>query len=248
MVGICRICKKEKELTFEHIPPRSAFNKRIKYYNIPTDEYWGNFVKYAINGETYGKKIQRGLGEYCLCSECNTFLGSKYVRDYKKIAEGCLSMINKYPNMQNFEFLISENINVRNFLKQVIGIFICLNNSFFAETYKELLDFITDENESNLPERYKIYMYLHNEGAPRNGKISYTNYCGTICEFCFTPLGFILNIDNPKPISGLCDITNFKHHEKRNEGEKIYMSLNKFPTYTPIPLDYRTKTEILNEK
>lgn len=59
--NICRICKKTKELTFEHIPPRSAFNKNVRYYEIPHEEYWTNCIDYAINGKPYGKKYKEDL-------------------------------------------------------------------------------------------------------------------------------------------------------------------------------------------
>jgi|TARA_B110000967_G_scaffold118945_1_gene121677 hypothetical protein len=34
-IGICRICKKEKKLTFEHIPPKVAFNKNTRSAKSP---------------------------------------------------------------------------------------------------------------------------------------------------------------------------------------------------------------------
>ena len=33
-VGKCKLCLETKELNFEHIPPRSAFNKETKYYIV----------------------------------------------------------------------------------------------------------------------------------------------------------------------------------------------------------------------
>ena len=34
-VGICRLCKESKELSFEHVPPKAAYNKNTRYYSLP---------------------------------------------------------------------------------------------------------------------------------------------------------------------------------------------------------------------
>lgn len=36
-IGVCRLCGRNKELTFEHVPPASAFNNE-KVKMIPGDE------------------------------------------------------------------------------------------------------------------------------------------------------------------------------------------------------------------
>lgn len=49
----------EKVLSYEHFPPRSAFNKNTKFYLLSTDEYFEKFVNY-INGEKPKKKPRQG--------------------------------------------------------------------------------------------------------------------------------------------------------------------------------------------
>lgn len=89
---------------------------------------------------------------------------------------------------------------------------------------------------------------MTHEGTRRNGKLSFTNIAGIVCEFSYIPFGFVLNIDNPNQITQLCDITNFKFYGKRNKEDKLKLSLNHFPTHLPLPLDYRTKDNIINNK
>ncbi len=69
--GKCRICGKNSELTFEHIPPRGANNHNrvkiireddlIKTVTDENREPWNyDFLKY--------KNEQRGMGLHSLCS------------------------------------------------------------------------------------------------------------------------------------------------------------------------------------
>lgn len=60
--GTCHICCENKKLTFEHFPPRSAFNDSKVMYK--------------------GELMQRGLGKKTLCADCNNKMGSFYLHEY----------------------------------------------------------------------------------------------------------------------------------------------------------------------
>lgn len=248
IVGKCKLCQETKDLTFEHYPPRSAFNKETRYYTINQTEYLQNAKKYVFQDlKPKSKKEQGGIGNYSFCEECNGFLGSKYVRTYKKFAKIAMSIIQSNDkNIKAYKFDISD-INLLKFLKQITSIFIAANSHLFTKSYPELLEFVKNENLNDLPDRYRFYMYLNNEGQVRNGHINFTNHYGTVCEFTFQPFGFVLSIDNPYRIMKLSEITNFKHYDKIKMLEKLPIILNKYPTYYPIPLDFRTAKE-LNDK
>lgn len=244
-IGKCKLCLKTRELNFEHIPPRSAFNKETKYYTIDQTEYYKKAKEYAFeNLKPKSRKEQGGVGKYCFCTECNSFLGSKYVRTYKQFAEIAMSIIySSDKNAKAYQFDISD-INLLNFLKQVTAIFIASNNEIFSECYPELLEFVKNENSMKLPEKFRFYMYLNNEGQNRNGNIHYTNLYGAICEFTFSPFGFVLNIDNSNQLMKLTEITSFKNYDKNRKMLNAQIILNKYPTFYPFPMDYRSKEEL----
>lgn len=244
-VGKCKLCLETKELNFEHIPPRSAFNKDTKYYILEQTELYKKAREYSFdNLKPMSKKEQGGLGMYSFCENCNGFLGSKYVRTYKKFAQIAMNIIQSNdPKIKAYQFDISD-INLLKFLKQITSIFIASNNHLFTECYPELLEFVNDDRLVELSEKYRFYMYLNNEGINRNGDVHYTNLYGAICEFTFPPFGFVLNIDNPNRIMQLTEITSFKDYEKYKDVSKRPIILNKYPTYYPFPLDYRSKEEL----
>ncbi|KIX21584.1 hypothetical protein SY27_07755 [Flavobacterium sp. 316] len=246
-IGVCKLCKKTKDLTYEHIPPKSAYNRNTKFYRLETTEYFKNAKQY-VEGilKPKSRKEQGGVGDYCLCENCNGYLGSKYVRDYKKLSDISYSIISQYPVSKCYEYNISD-VNLLKFIKQVIAIFICSNNTDFTENHKGLIEFVLDENSNNLPERYKVYMYLNDEGNIRSGNLTFTNLYGTICEFAFKPFGFVLSIDNPNPIMELSNITDFKKYNPSLKYKEIMIMLNKYPTIFPFPMDYRSLDEINNQ-
>ena len=68
--GQCCICGRESELTFEHIPPRAAFNQfALKQY-----DFWN----YLLHSNTRYIPSQRGAGKYSLCASCNNLTGEWY--------------------------------------------------------------------------------------------------------------------------------------------------------------------------
>lgn len=239
--GICKICREEKMLNYEHFPPRSAFNKNTRFYSIPSDEYFQHFTEYLKGKKPKGRINQGGLGDYCLCEDCNNFLGLKYVNDYVNFARICYTVINTLENFKSVEFKIKKGeVNLKNFLKQITSILICNNDFWFTEAYPELLEFVIDENYIELPNKYRFYMYLNNEGQIKNGNWTFDNINGAVCEFTFPPFGFILNIENENRIMELSEITSCKNYDAF-PNEEIKIILNKYPTYSPIPLDFRDK-------
>lgn len=245
-IGICHLCLQEKELTYEHYPPKSAFNKNTSFYSISHHEYMEDFKEFHLKGKIKSKINQGGLGDYCLCKECNNFLGINYVKDYVKFSKICYSILQQEQKFKAIGFTLKRNeVDLKNFIKQITAIFICCNDLRFTEIYPELLEFVKDKGSQSLSEKFRFYLYLNNEEQLRNGAHHFTNLYGEICEFTFPPFGLVLNISNPNTLSGMAEITSFKEYDLLPFVEFKFI-LNKYPAYTPFPLDFRTKDEIDN--
>jgi hypothetical protein len=84
-VGPCSLCKLERQLTFEHIPPQAACNTDpVLAQNM--DEWLLAGPAYAREGQPQGRQQQRGAGGHLLCGECNSLLGTTLVPEYAQWA------------------------------------------------------------------------------------------------------------------------------------------------------------------
>lgn len=123
--------------------------------------------------------------------------------------------------------------------------FIAMNEHWFGEEYSDLVEFVKNNDSIVLNERYRIYMYL-NTGA----KYRYVNFMvkGSFdgnpikcLELAFPPYGYVLTIDEPARDQRLAEITYFKNF---NIVHDIELAIHRLETHLPIPMDYRTKSEI----
>jgi hypothetical protein len=248
VIGFCKLCGEKKKLTFEHIPPRVAFNKTTRYFSIPSDEYYitDNLLKLKPKGNI----IQGGVGSYCLCKDCNSFLGQNYVRSYVDFVNIGMNLLYKYEF--NTVLFKAKNQNPLRVLKQVASMFISISEPTFKETCPEIFDFVRKPEKIDLPEKYRFFMYLNNEGNYRKfGFPTITNQHGAICELAYPPFGFVLNIDiglalSTKSKNGfrqLTEITHFNNFTDSRDNE-FEILLNKLPTHIQIPLDFRNINEM----
>ncbi|WP_128759345.1 hypothetical protein [Leeuwenhoekiella marinoflava] len=237
--GICRLCKTETDLSFEHIPPKSAFNKTTRYFSVPFKEYTKS--KNWLNYKPKGKVNQGGLGYYSLCEKCNGFLNDNYVRAYADWAKFGMAAISK--SQTNYNVWSVYDKNPFRILKQIISMFISMNDPHFSKSYPELLKFVNEPESRNLSERYKVFVYLKSRGQIRTINWSATNFYGQVCEFAFSPFGYILNIDNQNGIDHLTEITEWKNYTDERSHD-FDIGLYDYPTHLPIPTHYATKEEI----
>lgn len=81
---------------------------------------------------------------------------------------------------------------------------------------KDLIEFVLERENKELPDRYKIYMYLNNSQTRKS--VGYqviakgSSFIGKWAEFNFQPFGFLLCDDCPPAHKKQLDITFFKNY------------------------------------
>jgi hypothetical protein len=239
--GICRVCGLNKELSYEHIPPRSAFNKNTKFYSVPFAEL--KDVKNPLDFKPKGKIFQGGIGVYSLCRECNSFLGRNYVKAYERWAFLGSEILSEIT--QEFYLCTLMNIEPLKILKQIISMSLSLNDDWYLEEYPELSQFVKDTASKNLPARYQVFVYLNNEGHYRYSKHSFIHTSYVIInatEITFPPFGYLLTVDGDDSMEGFTNITDFKNFPM-DKAVDVNILLFRKPTISIFPLDYRTKEQ-----
>lgn len=249
--GICALCRKECELTFEHIPPRAAFNslpaKTVSGDKIITDD---DRMPWDTSGLQYSNQ-QKGMGIFSLCQSCNNLTGTWYGNSYVEIAHVVHRIISQpIPDKANC-ISINETYPLR-FIKQIISMF-CSINDFDDHRMDPLREFVLNKDLSTLdPKRYKLCMYFTKGNlmkyAPLSVMLKVTDNgpeAIALSEITTYPLGFILYFDptDTWEYDGF-DITSFSNCKFDDLAEmRLPLCLNEvndiFPSF------FRTKKEII---
>lgn len=127
-VGYCALCGAYGQLTYEHIPPKAAFN------SVPVKMYKGpELIKkepgkmpWDVHELTYTPQ-QKGAGKYSLCESCNNNTGSWYGAAYQDMAQRIALALHN-PEIEDSHSIGIKDVYPLRFLKQVIAMFCSVND------------------------------------------------------------------------------------------------------------------------
>jgi hypothetical protein len=152
MDGTCHICGAYGKLSYEHIPPRSAFNdKPVLYTTILKILQAGD-----LDGLT-GKKLQRGRGGNTLCERRNSTTGHWYGGAFADWAYQAMDVIKA---TQGQTTLIHHfNIFPCRVIKQIVCMFFSVNSPAFREAHPDLVRSVLNRDSKYLPPNVRIYAF-----------------------------------------------------------------------------------------
>lgn len=247
--GKCALCGAECELTFEHIPPRAAFNstpaKPVTGEGLLNDDR----MPWDTSGLHYSNQ-QQGMGKYSLCQTCNNNTGTWYGNDYRIVA-GVVHSILKEPLEPQYNGFGIRNIHPLRFVKQVLSMFCSINN-FDDKRINTLRDFVLDKNAVGLDKsKYKLCLYLTKSNLMKYAPLSVILRMGetgceamALSEITAYPLGFVLyfNPTDTFHYNGV-DITHFADC-KYDDVTDIEIPFCIYEMNDIFPTHYRSKEEI----
>nr|AGM16423.1 hypothetical protein [uncultured bacterium] len=238
--GFCKLCGREGPLTFDHVPPRAAFNDG-NFYSVPDEEMYD----WAPNEEFKGKLKQGGVGFYSLCAKCNNDTGSWYGRDFTwwcRDAAHILVAAKGRPSLYYPQKFFPLRI-----IKQVITMFLSMNEVNLREGEPELARFVLNREERYLNPKYRIFAYYNYQGHPRFKSYSViwdNGVLSRLSEIAFPPIGYVLTFNSPPPDLRQTEITYFSAYGY-NDWKEIAMRFPVLETHLPMaPGDYRSIEEI----
>lgn len=257
--GRCVICGKHTVLTYEHIPPRKALNdSATKVYDAFETMINGNNLPWDFEGRKYNI-LQKGLGKYTLCKECNNNTGSWFAKEYCDFANRMYVTLNSIAMPCDENVVVTcNNIYPLRIFKQIIAMFLSVNDSY---ELIDLQEFVKNKYSQQFDNRkYKVYMYINTgtmerllpksvigkSGGPNN---PIENMVATIVsEISTVPLGFILYFEpNEKTEYIGIDITPFSEMKYDDKCELqlplIFKEVNSY-----FPIDFRTKKQIIQDR
>ena len=237
IIGTCCICGRTAELTYEHIPPKSAFNHfSLRLYN---------FNSYILRNES--KHIQytqhqQGAGEYTLCESCNNLTGTWYGSAYAEFARQGLRY---YHGNAQGALCVPYRIYPLRVLKQIVSCFASVNGPFWCQQDPSIREFILNPEERRFPKEIDIRMYM--QTRPRikqNGiygvmSISGERFVGS--EWAYPPFAFVNVCDTTttksRVLNELYSVRFFLNY-RYDDYDTLYLRLPRKPC-NPIMLDFR---------
>lgn len=255
--GICAICGKETELTFEHIPPKSTFNSRPAK-PITSEEFLRADQEDKVPWDTEGLRyinLQKGMGGYYLCSDCNNNTGSWYGKDYADFAKSLGYKIQTPDVTVGNTYLFEvDGIYPLRILKQAISM-ICSINQHRREgndtRIAELAEFVYEKEKTQLDtKKVQVLMYATKSEMIKYNPLSaiiFGDKYAIISEMMAYPLGFTVNFTPDTHLSIGTDITSFSNYGY-DEKVKGRMTIPVVETNIEFPYDFRSKEEIIKNR
>jgi hypothetical protein len=226
--GICRGCGDEAKLTFEHIPPESAYN------SDPAKVYVGlEWLKLEKGRKARYQQQQAGSGYFALCQKCNNERGGDwYVPEYLRLVRAAAGFINDNPmvnrvhhctGLQNSvaraRFDLLKDVKPSLIAKQIILMMLAINSAEFGDANPALRDYIYDREAIGLPDEFRLYLGLHTAKVAHyvggmcllvKDERGDVGAGGVISEILHPPFVYTLTINQWLPA---CDITPFTKRE-----------------------------------
>lgn len=253
IIGKCRVCGATTELTFEHVPPKAAFNDR----GLLAADLTHHFMEARADGR-FGdpsamrrKKQPRGAGAYTLCGPCNNNTGAWYGREYVGWAEQGMEIRNAAPTGSSLALLF--HVLPARVSKMVLCMFASACGPGLFDAEPALRRYVLNREHVGIPKRYRLYCFLLSPDSTTSRQAGITglivgpNFSGsfrshTFSEISFPPFGYILSIDSDPPDKNLTDISYFTDF-RINDYRDVYLKLSVRHVNTYFPGDFRTRHE-----
>lgn len=235
--GVCAICGNEENMTREHIPPESTGNtgyiKLIDFTSLISN----------TNGN-YGQIYQNGIVYQTLCESCNNNTGHWYGKDYSDWVNQ-IKEINKKENLNNG---VLKETNIKFYplrvFKQIISMFMSVNNNFFDEDILETIKkFLLEKENRNFPKDFHLYFYVVSSKTPYLKQVPFplshvmdlsnNNICYNFSEIAWGDIGLIFskNKNVPEFKNNLVDIMFFLDYEYTSQENLDFV----FPVFSVNP-------------
>lgn len=241
--GVCHICGSYGKLSFEHVPPRKAFNDGRRVVVVGFD----NMVSLGPDDEPKGPIQQQGAGRYTLCEKCNNNTGSWYGAAFVKWCHQGMSVLkrtNFRPNTFTLHYLPPLRI-----LKQIVTMLFSVNDKdAFRQAFPELVEFVLNKDNRYLPSKFRFFIYFNTGDKFRYNGLSAkadlnTGSVETLTEISYPPFGYVMTVDSEPPDESLLEITHFSQYQY-DDFKLMDLRPPVLPTATFWPGDYRTKEEV----
>jgi hypothetical protein len=244
-VGQCHLCGEVRELTYEHVPPKKAFNNSGEYFSYTMDTSTKRWRKYSEH--------PYGIGSYTLCGPCNNNTGGGYAQAYVEFAKIAAKKVDSIPYRTPCDFHF-KGFPDRIF-KQILVMLCSTSGPGLSENNQWLRRLILNKKSVDFPKDARLYMYLVDQNAKLAtgvaGRLQLSASSLTVVtEVVHWPIGAFLSFSelsrNECKEKYITDITDWGRRYC-NRATPTSVTLFKNHRATAYPLDFRSKEEVEKE-
>jgi hypothetical protein len=151
--GICHICGISGKLSFEHVPPESAFNNRpVLLAHIK------KLMAAEISMlEPRGKEEQRGSGAHTLCERCNNLTGKWYGGAYADFVCRGMEVLERTSGETRIH--VPFQMFPLRVIKQVMCMILSANPPSTGGPLKALCKLVSNRDARYLPDSCRVYAF-----------------------------------------------------------------------------------------
>ena len=153
--GICRLCGNYKNLSYEHIPPKSAFNDQPRVFQTMQD---------LLQSHSH-TKFRQGIGKQSFCITCNSNTGAWYGNAFADWSRQGLEWFDKLGDKSLSS--LPYSIKPLNVIKQIMVMALAMSSEQSLAYHQELRHFVLNKYEQFLPPKYRVFVYFNLSGQPR---------------------------------------------------------------------------------
>lgn len=249
--GKCHICGIIGKLSFEHVPPKKAFNSR-KVLTVSGDEMLlrQDIPPWEMSGRKL-EQIQQGYGGHTLCNQCNNDTGSWYAPPFFDFVEQAARQLRGNELVANTQMKLSfKSIMPLRVAKQIVTCFASINSNSLFDSCESLRNFVLDREHGKLDSRsFGIYCYVLVGSLARYvGKaamIDMNRGYTFLSEFAHRPFGYVLEFDPGDLLSEqYCDISFFANKYTLDEKIDLELEIPIRASESPLPGHHSTRAEL----
>jgi len=266
VIGHCQICGLEKPLSFEHIPPKSAFNEAPALLHLTSVEHLSSLPPGTTPYPSDPILFKHGFGAYTLCGECNNFTGGTYAGYYVDFVKQIYNSVeSRRKEIDEKTVQLAVTIRPARVLKQIITMFASVYSAtgkIFGRDFPELKHILLKKDAYLLPSNHAFYAYLLAGGSARfvasalpifgkEPSLELLNEIKkrmaegkTVSEFAFGFLGFVWarGTETIQLVDQTGFLTKINHWIKIDEKTTLTLNLPLLEAFPPhLPLQYSNK-------
>jgi hypothetical protein len=254
----CRLCGTSDDLSFEHVPPKSAFNRdRAEMLGL---DAWLEREKSTARPGRRGTISQRGSGVRTLCRTCNSRAGRLYVPEMARWVRNALCDNREVVDEADTAVsTLGIGLNIKEvrpgrFVKQMVTMLLAIAPSSIPEGYPGLAAYARDPGVTAFPDGMSLYRNFYLGPISRfvgsaavvreTAKATYA-----VTELAYPPFAYALVMGEPADAPALpyCDITSFAAAPiDRLANVEVFMQCGF--GHTPFPLDYRSAASVAADR